>query len=166
MPTDLGKCEGCKSSLRKDAGDTCTANPCPANNYLSSADGRKCVLFALLGCQQMDAFGWCNKTPGTGCPSGQTYGSGVCSSQSINDGRNTTIYPAGAWKCDPSCLTCSGTSSNQCLSCPSFFGVRQNGTTCESCAASAGNDVCLSCDTAPGLCQATFTKPDCGVDKC
>lgn len=69
---DLSKCIGCKTLtfLRKGSNDSCVSTPCAANQYLTPADGNKCVDFALPGCLQKDLYGWCSKVPGEGCLSG------------------------------------------------------------------------------------------------
>lgn len=63
---DLSKCLGCRTStfLRKDHNGYCTTNSCTVNQYLTSADGNKCVDFVLPGCLKSDAFGWCSKVSG------------------------------------------------------------------------------------------------------
>ena len=160
---DLSKCLGCKTDtfLRKDANDSCTSTPCDTNQYLTAADGNKCVTFALPGCNKQDDYGWCSKVSGEGCPAGQTYGGGVCCTQDFTN-RDYTTYPAKCIKCHISCLTCSGTAANQCLSCPSFFQVRLNGTSCLPCT----SPTCLKCDSDPNICQANYDPGVCGIDKC
>lgn len=69
---DLSKCLGCRtdSFRRKGPNDSCISSPCASNQYLTSADGNKCVDFSLPGCNKMDAFGWCSTVSGEGCPIG------------------------------------------------------------------------------------------------
>lgn len=69
---DLNKCLGCKtdSFLRKDINDSCASTPCASYQYLTAADGNKCVDFNLGLCLISDAYGWCSKVAGEGCPVG------------------------------------------------------------------------------------------------
>lgn len=115
----------------------------------------------------MDPHGWCDKNDGVGCPIGESYEAGICSEEPVPK-RNLAFYPAGPKKCHQTCLTCTDLSEFDCLSCPSFMGLRLNSGlgTCEPCDPLPGNDICLKCDASVSVCEVPYTKPDCGADKC
>lgn len=72
----------------------------------------------------------------------------------------TTNYTLKCQVCDISCLTCSGPTSNNCLSCGSYRTL--NGTSCPcnygagpngACFMSACSDqACIQCSSSPSLC--------------
>lgn len=165
---DLSKCLGCKTDtfLRKDSQHECISTPCPPNNYLTMADGNKCLEFILPGCAKNDVYGWCSQVAGEGCPVGQTYWGGVCCTENVMT-RDYSTYPGNCIKCHDSCQTCSGTAANQCLSCPTYFGLRLGGSSCTACTAITISPwICLSCDADPNICSAQFNFQECGADKC
>lgn len=160
---DLGKCLGCKTEnfLRIDANNLCTNSPCAPNQYLTSAEGTKCLTFELPGCNKSDNFGWCSKVSGEGCTVlGRTFHAGICCTQSFAS-RFYSDYPGTCISCHSSCKTCSGNLDTQCTSCPTFQGVRQNGTSCQPCT----SPTCLKCDTDPNICEMDHTPQTC-VDRC
>ena len=86
------------------------------------------------------------------CPSGQVLSAGRC----ISACPSATFSSSGSCiKCHPDCSTCSGTSFNQCSSCPPSRPVLTNGRCLSTCSKSQflDTETCRSCDPSCSSCS-------------
>ena len=109
------------------------------------------------GCSATDRTG----TGCTACATGLAMVGGLCVScpatNFFSDGTNCVA-------CHPSCKTCSGSASNQCLSCNSNYGLDSGSCTCPMETYDTANDpivdpnVCASCHANCSVCSGLATN--------
>jgi len=90
------------------------------------------------------------------CANNQLASNGTCTSSCPS---NTVSSSGACLACHPDCATCSGTSFNQCSSCPSDRPVLNNGRCLPTCQQSQFFDTasssCQSCDSSCSSCSGS-----------
>ncbi|EPS98400.1 hypothetical protein FOMPIDRAFT_1031549 [Fomitopsis schrenkii] len=143
------QCTGCLPGFVLSNG-SCIES-CPSGTFLSPKDN--------LTCTACDSS--CKTCAGSAdfclsCSNNQLASNGTC----VSSCPSNTVSSSGAClACHPDCATCSGTSFNQCSSCPSDRPVLNNGRCLPTCSQSQFFDTasssCQSCDSSCSSCSGS-----------
>ncbi|KAJ8699271.1 hypothetical protein PTI98_002403 [Pleurotus ostreatus] len=148
------QCTGCLPGFVLSDGE-CVAS-CPTGFFVSPQDN--------LTCTRCDAS--CSTCSGAAdfcltCSGNQLASDGKCVSACPS---NRFSSSGSCLTCHPDCLTCSGSSFNQCSSCPPERPVLTNGRCLPTCSRSQFFDKttssCISCDSSCSSCSGA------GPSKC
>lgn len=137
------------------------AASCPAGQYKNFDFVCTACPAGCSACKDFTGYcSTCTSAPNSITPQGQCVAS--CTSHQFSQTVSTTHY---CNECHPSCLTCSGSSSNQCSTCDGAKSFIQSGNICTDRCVGAGtsitsyitmNDTCSQC-TGVGNCkQCTY----------
>ncbi|KZT74043.1 hypothetical protein DAEQUDRAFT_807755 [Daedalea quercina L-15889] len=147
--TNQAQCTGCIAGYVL-ANGSCVES-CPSGTFLSPKDN--------LTCTACDSS--CETCAGSAdfclsCTNNQLASNGTCVSSCPS---NTVSSSGSCQSCHPDCATCSGTSFNQCSSCPSDRPVLDNGRCLPTCSQSQFFDTasssCQSCDSSCSSCSGS-----------
>ncbi|KAF4578385.1 hypothetical protein EYR36_000192 [Pleurotus pulmonarius] len=148
------QCTGCLPGFVLSDGE-CVAS-CPTGFFVSSQDNLTCTR--------------CDASCGT-CSGAADFCLTCNGNQLASDGKCVSTCPSNRFSsssscltCHPDCLTCSGSSFNQCSSCPPERPVLTNGRCLPTCSRSQFFDKttssCVSCDSSCSSCSGA------GPNKC
>jgi hypothetical protein len=141
-------CTSCSNGHGYDSG-VCTT--CASNEYWVSASSGSCINCGshCLACSGPTACTQCD--PGF-YPSG-----GTCVACQTNQYSNGITCS----NCDPSCATCSGGLSTDCLSCPGGSNYNSGTHTCTVCLTNEfwGGSICQACDPTCATCNGPSPTP-------
>ncbi|EAR95046.2 TNFR/NGFR cysteine-rich region family protein (macronuclear) [Tetrahymena thermophila SB210] len=145
-------CLSCSGTLYFDSSNNTCTSICPDGTYQDSSSN----------CSQ------CNSTCAT-CEGSASFCKSCSGTLFLDESTNSCnpTCPQGTYQnaignictvCDPTCTTCSGPNSNDCLSCSTTFYFNANQKTCvESCPpqtyANAASNICSSCNSSCLACN-------------
>ncbi|KAI0263732.1 hypothetical protein BC834DRAFT_924820 [Gloeopeniophorella convolvens] len=143
------QCKGCLPGFVLSNG-SCVES-CPSGTFLSPQDNLTCTACSSQCGTCAGAADFCLT-----CNGNQLASGGKC----VSTCPSNTITAAGACApCHPDCATCSGTSFNQCSSCPPNRPVLSNGRCLPTCSKSQFFDrtsgTCQPCDGSCSSCSAS-----------
>ncbi|KAF8067687.1 TNFR/NGFR cysteine-rich region family protein [Lyophyllum atratum] len=146
---NLAQCTGCLPGFVLSNGKC--VDSCPSGTFVSPQDN--------LTCTPCDSS--CSTCAGSStfcltCSSNQLAAGGKCVS---NCPSNTFSSSGSCLTCHPDCASCSGSSFNQCSSCPPGRPVLLNGRCLPTCSKSQYFDPtsssCQTCDTSCSSCSGS-----------
>ncbi|EJD01756.1 uncharacterized protein FOMMEDRAFT_126919 [Fomitiporia mediterranea MF3/22] len=146
---DQVQCTACLSGFVLSSGQ-CVEN-CPSGTFLDPKDNVTCSA--------------CSSTCST-CAGSATFCLTCSNNQLASGGACVTSCPSGTFSssgacvsCHPDCTTCSGTSFNQCSTCPSDRPVLSNGRCLPICSKNEffdpASSSCKSCDSSCASCSGS-----------
>ncbi|PIL33018.1 hypothetical protein GSI_04467 [Ganoderma sinense ZZ0214-1] len=144
---DQVQCTGCLPGFVLSGGK-CIAS-CPTGTFLSPKDNVTCTT--------------CDSSCGT-CAGSSTFCLTCANNQLASNGSCVSSCPSNTFSssgqcisCHPDCASCSGSSFNQCSSCPSDRPVLTNGRCLPTCSKGQFFDktssTCQSCDSSCSSCS-------------
>ncbi|KAI0303293.1 insulin-like growth factor binding protein [Multifurca ochricompacta] len=140
------QCKGCLPGFVLSNG-LCVES-CPSGTFLSPRDNLTCTPCSSQCSTCVGASDFC-----LACNGGQLASGGKCVSSCPSNAINTA---ATCTTCHPDCATCSGTSFNQCTSCPPNRLVLSNGRCLPTCSKTEFFDrtsgSCQPCDSSCSSC--------------
>ncbi|KAI0688434.1 insulin-like growth factor binding protein [Cerioporus squamosus] len=146
---DQVQCTGCVAGFVLSGGKC--INSCPKGTFLDPKDNVTCSA--------------CDSSCGT-CAGSSTFCLTCANNQLASSGKCVASCPSGTFSssgqcitCHPDCATCSGSSFNQCSSCPSDRPVLTNGRCLPTCSKTQYFDktssTCQSCDSSCSSCSGS-----------